>query len=164
METAFSWGLERNPNDPCEPFLDKWEGNEAKCIENSNGVFAVERRRYPRYSIEFPLIYSVMEEKPDSRWGLATDVGEGGILVYLRERIKIGAILKIETFYPGKLAFTKISATAKLVWSGLAANGRFGKHRYGLQFESIPKGDLNKLRILLRKSRNIVKITDLWVS
>ena len=139
-------------------------GIKRSALEPQMGVFAVERRRYPRYSIEFPLIYSVAEGNPASRWGLATDAGEGGILAYLKERLKTGAILKIETFYPGKLAFTKISATAKLVWSGLAANGRFGKHRYGLQFESIPKGDLNKLRILLRKSRYIVKINDLWVS
>ncbi len=128
------------------------------------GVFAVERRGYPRYSIEFPLTCSVVEGKPASHWGLARDAGEGGILVYLEERIKIGAILKIEMFCAEKLSLTEITATAKVVWSDLAAKDSFGEHRYGLQLQSIQKGDLNKLRILLRNYRKIVEITDLWPS
>ncbi len=142
------------------------DGKETKrgALKPRTGVFAVERRRYPRYSIEFPLTYSVVEGKPASRWGLVTDAGEGGILVYLKERIKIGAILKIEMFCAEKLPLTKITATTKVVWSDLAANDSFGEHRYGLQLESIQKGDLNKLRILLRDCRKIVEITDLWPS
>jgi len=119
----------------------------------------IERRRYPRWSIEFPLTYSVVEGKPTTHWGLAIDAGEGGILVYLKEKIKIGAILRIEMFYAEKLPLTKITATAKVVWSDLAANDSFGEYRYGLELESIQKGDLNKLRILLRKCRDLVEIT-----
>ena len=87
------------------------------------------------------------------------DAGEGGILVYLKEKIKIGATLKIELFYAEELPLANITATAKVVWSDLATNDSFREHRYGLQFESIYNGDLNKLRILLRKRRDIVEIT-----
>ena len=112
------------------------------------GVFAIERRRYPRYSIEFPLTYSVIEGKPASHhWGLVRDAAEGGILVYLKERIKIRAILEIEMFYAEELPLTKITATAKVVWSDLATKDGFGEHRYGLQLESIYNGCcLRKLR------------------
>ncbi len=123
------------------------------------GVFAVERRRYPRYTIEFPLTYSVVEGKPGSNhWGLATDASKGGILVYINERIKIGTILKIEMFYAEKPPLKKITATAKVAWSDLAARISFGERRYGLQLESIPRGDLNRLRSLLRKCRNSEEI------
>jgi c-di-GMP-binding flagellar brake protein YcgR len=128
-------------------FLTDWS-----ALKPQMGVLAIERRRYPRYSIEFPLTYSVIEGKPASHhWGLVRDATEGGILVYLKERIKIGTILKIEMYYAEKLPLQKITATAKVVWSDLAAKDSFGEHRYGLQLESIEKGDFNKLRILLRK-------------
>ena len=141
-------------------------GTERTALKARMGVFAVDRRRYPRYSIEFPLTYSVIEGKPTSHhWGLVRDVAEGGILVYLKERIKTRrATLKIELFYAEKLPLTKITATAKVVWSDLATKDGFGEHRHGLQLESINKGDLNKLRILLRKCRNIIEITDIWLS
>jgi c-di-GMP-binding flagellar brake protein YcgR len=134
-------------------------GMKQKALKPSMGVVAVERRRYPRYSIEFPLTYSVAEGKPTSHWGLATDASEGGLLVYLKKSIKIGTILKIEMFHAEKLPLKKITAMARVVWADLAAKDCFAEHRYGLQLESIQKRDLNKLRILLRKCRNIVEIT-----
>jgi hypothetical protein len=148
---------ELNANEPHEPSLNSWEGNETKQLKPPMGVFAVERRRHPRYSIEFPLMYSVVKGKPAIHWGLVMDAGEGGILVYLKEKIKIGATLKIELFYAEELPLTNITATAKVVWSDLAAKDCFGEYRYGLQLESIHKGDLNKLRILLRKCRNMAE-------
>jgi len=100
----------------------------------------------------------MVKGKTASRWGLAMDAGEGGILVYLKERVKIGAILKIEMFYAEKLPLKKITATAKVVWSDSAAKDTFGEYRYGLQLESIEKGDFNKLRLLLRRCRNMAEI------
>lgn len=141
------------------PFSIDRIGMKRSSLKPPMGIFAVERRRYPRYSIEFPLTYSVVKGKPTSHWGLATDASEGGLLVYLKKRIKIGTILKIEMFHAEKLPLIKITAIARIVWSDLAAKDCFAEYRYGLQLESIQKGDLNKLRILLRKCRDIVEIT-----
>ncbi len=142
------------------------DGTETKqsALKSQMGVFAVERRRCPRYSIEFPLTYSMVEGIPTSHWGIATDASEGGVLVNLKKSIKIGALLRIELFHAEKLPLKKITAIAKVVWSDLGAKDCFTEHRYGLQFESIQKGNLNKLRILLTKCRNIVEITDFWLS
>ena len=137
--------------------FSKRRATKRSVLKPQMGVFVVERRRHPRYRIEFPLTYS-MVGKPASRWGLAMDAGEGGILVYLKERVKIGAILKIEMFHAEKLPLKKITATAKVVWSDSAAKDTFGEYRYGLQLESIQKRDLNKLRILLRKCRKMAEI------
>ncbi|HSB06305.1 MAG TPA: PilZ domain-containing protein [Thermodesulfobacteriota bacterium] len=152
--------IERKPDDPVSHFSADGRETKRTALKPRKGVFAVDRRRYPRYSIEFPLTYSVIEGKPASHhWGLVRNAAEGGILADLKERIKTRSTLKIELYYAEKLPLTKITATAKVVWSDLATNDGFREHRYGLQFESIYKGDLNKLRILLRKRRDIVEIT-----
>ncbi len=123
------------------------------------GPFAVERRRCPRYKIEFPLTYGSLEGKNPYRWGLATDGGEGGVLVYLNERIRVGAILRIEIFYAGKLLVNKIDATAKVVWSDLGPKLGLGGHRHGLEFQRVEESDLSRLRTLLGKCPLIVNIT-----
>ncbi len=131
--------------------------NESKHVDSFGGLLGIERRNSPRYSIEFPLTYSVSEDKSASHWGLARDASEGGILVYLKKNLKIGTILRIEIYYPGRSAIGRIGATARVVWSDLAAKDSFSEYRYGLQLESIKKRDFSKLRSLLRNCRNFVK-------
>jgi len=114
--------------------------------EGAKGVFAVEKRKHPRYSIEFPLDYSRVEGKTAFNGGLTADASEGGLLVYLPEKIEIGALLRIEIFYTKDLSFQTITATTKVVWSDLAS-----KYWYGLEFQSIDEGNLVKLKTLLRE-------------
>ena len=114
--------------------------------QSPKGVLAVEKRKHPRYSIEFPLDYSRIEGKTAYNGGLTADASEGGLLVYLPEMIEIGALLKIEIFYTKDLSFQTITATTRVVWSDLAS-----KYWYGLEFQSIDEGNLNKLKILLKE-------------
>ncbi len=114
--------------------------------QGRKGVLAVEKRKHPRYSIEFPLDYSRVEGKTTYNGGLTADASEGGLLVYLPERIEIGALLKIEIFYTKDLSFQTITATTKVVWSDLAS-----KYWYGLEFQSIDEGNLGKLKTLLKE-------------
>ena len=116
------------------------------------GIFAFERRKHPRFSIQFPLDYSLMDGRIVSRGGMTADACEGGLLVYLREGIEIGALLKIEIFYVNASGFDAIKATAKVVWSNLAARQSCEEYRYGLEFQSIDQRNLQNLRILLKKS------------
>lgn len=113
--------------------------------QGAKGVFAVEKRKHPRYSIEFPLDYSRVEGKTTYNGGLTADASEGGLLVYLPETIEIGDLLKIEIFYTKDLSFQTITATTKVVWSDLAS-----RNWYGLEFQSIDDGNLSKLKSLLR--------------
>jgi len=120
--------------------------------QSQKGVFAFERRKHPRLSIQFPLDYSLMDGRIVSRGGMTADACEGGLLVYLREGIEIGALLKIEIFYVNASGFDAIKATAKVVWSNLAARQSCEEYRYGLEFQSIDQRNLQNLRILLKKS------------
>ncbi len=124
--------------------------NNQPTHERKMGVLAVEKRRHPRYSVEFPLDYSRVEEK-ETYGGMVANVSEGGLLVYLPQRMEIGAVLKIEILYVQGLEFSTIKAIAKIVWSDLAAKESWGEYRYGLQFLQIDEKDFTRLVNLLKE-------------
>jgi c-di-GMP-binding flagellar brake protein YcgR len=114
------------------------------------GVLAIEKRRYPRFSVELPLNYSRTDGK-EILGGMVANASEGGLLVYLPERIEIGALLKIEILYVRGLELDTIRAVAKVVWCDLAARESWGEHRYGLQFQYIDQKDFDQLTTLLKE-------------
>ncbi len=113
------------------------------------GVLAIEKRKYPRFSVELPLDYSRVDGK-ETLGGMVANASEGGLLAYLPERIDIGALIKVEIFYVRGLELDTIKAVAKVVWCDLAARESWGEHRYGLQFQSIDEKDFNRLIALLK--------------
>ncbi len=114
------------------------------------GVLAIEKRKYPRFSVELPLDYSRVNGK-ETLGGMVANASEGGLLVYLPERVEIGTLLKIEIFYVRGLELDTINAVGKVVWCDLAARESWGEHRYGLQFESIDEKNFNRLETLLKE-------------
>jgi len=124
--------------------------NNRTTSEKKMGILAVEKRRYPRYTAEFPLDYARVEDK-GTYGGMVANVSEGGLLVYLPQRMEIGAVLKIEILYVQGLEFSTIKAVAKVVWSDLGAKESYGEHRYGLQFLHIEEQDFARLLNLLKE-------------
>ena len=124
--------------------------NNQSASQTKMGVLAIEKRKYPRFSVELPLDYSRVNGK-ETYGGMVANASEGGLLVYLPERIEIGSLLKIEIFYVGGLELNTIKAVGKVVWADLAARESWGEHRYGLQFESIDEKDFNRLTTLLKE-------------
>ena len=118
--------------------------------ESKEGIFVVERRRHPRISIELPLDYSLVDSK-ENYGGIAANMSEGGLLVYLPEAIELGSLLKIEILFVKGSELSSIRGIAKIVWSDLAPKGIWGEYRYGLEFQSFQEGDLKKLKKLLKK-------------
>lgn len=114
------------------------------------GVLAIEKRRHPRFSVELPLDYSRVDGKA-TLGGMVANASEGGLLVYLPERIEIGTLLKIELFYVRGLELDTIKAVVRVVWSDLAARESWGEHRYGLKFEDIDSKDFSRLTALLKE-------------
>ncbi len=117
---------------------------------NRMGILAIERRKYPRFVVELPLDYSETDGG-DLLGGIVANASEGGLLVYLPERMTLGTVIKIQIFYGRELEFNMIKAVAKIVWSDMAAKESWGEYRYGLQFISIDKENLNKLMTLLKE-------------
>ena len=114
------------------------------------GTLAIERRRSPRYSVELPLGYSHVDGK-ELYGGIVANASEGGVLVYLPERVELGVLLKIEILYAKGSELDKVEAVGRVVWVDLAAKESSGDYRYGLQFQSITESDFDKLVTLLRE-------------
>jgi len=132
------------------------EKNNSKS-QSPKGVLAIERRKQPRFSIEFPLDYSMVDGKTTHNGGLTADASEGGLLVYLPERIEIGTLLKIEIFYVNDLSLETITTTVKVVWSDLASRENWREWRYGLEFQSIDEVNLHKLKTLLEEAASTIE-------
>lgn len=121
-----------------------------KKTPTKKGILAIERRKFPRFYVELPLDYERKGKKSDFG-GFVKNASEGGILVYLPERLEIGELLKVEIYFPKGLELNTIRGIAKVVWADLAAKESWRDHRYGLAFQSMPKGALQKLRNLLKE-------------
>ena len=129
---------------------DKYTKINPSTSQSKLGVLAVDRRKHPRFSVELPLDYCRVEGK-ETYGGIVANASEGGILVYLPERMEMGAILKIEIFYVSGLELDTIKAVGKVVWSDLAAKTSWGEYRYGLQFQYIEEKDFTRLMNLLKE-------------
>ncbi len=119
-------------------------------LKFKEGIFLVERRKYPRIRVELPLDYCLVDRE-ENYGGIVANASEGGLLVYLPEAIEIGAILKIEILFVKGSELNTIKAIVKVVWSDLAAKKAWGEYRYGLEFQSFQEGDLHRLKILLKE-------------
>jgi len=131
-------------------FMDKHIKTNPSTSHTKLGVLAVDRRKHPRFSVELPLDYCRVEGR-ETYGGIVANASEGGVLVYLPERMEMGAVLKIEIFFVSGLELDTVKATAKIVWSDLAAKTSWGEYRYGLQFQSIDENDFTRLMNLLNE-------------
>ena len=116
-------------------------------MKSGEGIAILERRREPRLRVELPFDYSRIVERED-HGGTLADANEGGLQVYIPEKLQIGDLFKIRIFAPTNSEVETIQAIAKVVWAN-RTKGRSGKYRYGLQLQSFYKGDLNKYKTLL---------------
>ena len=116
-------------------------------MKPGEGIAIFERRRQPRRRVELLFDYSRLVER-EEHGGTLADANEGGLQVYLPEKLQIGDLFKIKIFAPVNSEVETIQAIAKVVWAS-RTKGRSGKYRYGLQLQSFYKGDLNKYKALL---------------
>ena len=116
-------------------------------LKPGEGIAILERRKQPRRRVELSFDYSPLVERED-HGGTLADANEGGLQVYLPEKLQVGDLFKIKIFAPVKSEVETVQAIAKVVWAS-RTKGRSGKYRYGLQLQSFFKGDLNKYKALL---------------
>ena len=130
--------------------MKKMKTNPQPSAAGKMGILAIERRKHPRFVVELPLDYT-RTEVTDIVGGIVANASEGGLLVYLPERLEMGTVLQIQIFYVKDLEFNMLKAIAKVVWSDMAARESWGEYRYGLQFLSIDEQEFSKLMMLLRE-------------
>lgn len=113
------------------------------------GIVNFERRKHPRFNIDLPIEYSLLPS-PKSHPGRAFNASEGGLLVYLSEKVEIGQLLQLRLFFPSGSQFNAVELTAEVVWMDIHLGKDWGDYRCGLKFVDISSDGLNKLKKFLR--------------
>jgi len=141
-------------------FLTQIRNTRETGWRSKEGTFATERREHPRYKLELPIDYSVMDGQ--ERWGTAANASEGGLLVYLHELIEKGSFLKLEIFFPRGSELSALKAIARVVWSDSIATKMWGEYRHGLAFQAFQKENHDKLKNLLKETAEINRVQTIW--
>jgi c-di-GMP-binding flagellar brake protein YcgR len=122
---------------------------EEKGIKPRYGIVNFERRKHPRFNVDLPIEYSLIDSMVGSP-GRAMNVSEGGLLVYLPEKVDIGQHLKLKLYFPSGSALNTIEMLAEVVWVDLHLEKGWGDYRSGLRFIEISSEHLNLLKKILR--------------
>jgi len=132
--------------------MDKQE-TEEKETKLRFGVVNFERRKSPRFSLELPIEYYQVESSV-SRTGWTVNASEGGLLVYLSEKMDLGQFLKLKLFIAPEVDLRTLEMVTQVVWVDLhleGGSGDFrGEYRCGLKIADISPEDLNSLKNLLQ--------------
>lgn len=116
-------------------------------MEERIGVSDMERRRSQRFKVDLPLDYARVK-KMRLRAGLAGDASEGGLMIYLQERMKIGTRLYVALLFSLGFELTGVKALSQVIWKDAGLEEGWGRYRYGLKFLQIADEDLRKLKQL----------------
>jgi c-di-GMP-binding flagellar brake protein YcgR len=108
----------------------------------------IERRRYPRMSLDLPLEYRVMNALY-AHGGLVVNASEVGLLINSIKNIPIGSKLNIAVIFPKGFELTNFEVLAEIIWKDLHWEEDWEGYRYGLKFIRILDEDRGKLKQLL---------------
>ncbi len=116
-------------------------------MEAQTDVMDTERRRFQRFRVDLPVDYARFETKR-LKAGIAGNASEGGLMVYLHERMKIGTKLYVALLFSMGFELTGVKALSEVVWKDAGWREGWGRYRYGLKFLEVADEDLGKLKQL----------------
>lgn len=108
-----------------------------------------ERRKHPRVPLRLPTEYSP-EGTNRSRLCYTINIGEGGVLLCLPERLKVGQRVKMEVFYYFDYELARLIATGEVIWSEKSGDSP-REYQGALEFVDLSPCDFEKLKTFLRK-------------
>lgn len=109
------------------------------------GIANLERRKYPRFSIDLPIEYHTLDSQ-EVRTGRALNASEGGLLVYLPEKMKIGHQLALKLFFHHDGRMNVIEMIGEVVWIDLHLEMNWGDYRTGLKLVDISSENQQRLK------------------
>ncbi len=112
------------------------------------GLVNFERRKYPRIDVDLPVEYGPTELFV--KQGHAANVSEGGLLLYLPERMEIGQHLAVKLFFPSEPKLEVIEAVVRVVWLDIAPMEKgWRDYRTGVIFAEISSEALFRVKRFL---------------
>lgn len=122
---------------------------EEKEAKNRVGIVNSEKRKYPRFIIDLPIEFHPITSSI-SHNGLAINASEGGLLLYLPERIETGQYLRVKIFFSSSNGLNAIEALTEVLWKDILMEKGWGECRCGVKFIDISSEDMTKLKPFLR--------------
>ncbi len=113
------------------------------------GTVNFEKRRHPRFNVDLPVEYA--RSSLSVRQGRAINLSEGGLLLYLPERIEIGQYLTLKLFFTSGATLETVETMVQVVWTDIRFAEDWGDYRTGVCFADISSEDLDKLMHFLRR-------------
>ncbi len=112
------------------------------------GIVNLEKRKHPRFRVDLPIEYSHVESSVSGH-SRAANASEGGLLVYLPERVDVGQQLRLKVFFAGGTSLNAIDIGAEVVWIDIHLGTGWGDYRCGVRFTEISDEDLGRLKRFL---------------
>jgi c-di-GMP-binding flagellar brake protein YcgR len=122
---------------------------EEKDTKPRTGIVNLERRKYPRFSVNLPVEYYQINSSI-SHTGRALNASEGGLQIYFPELMEIGQHLKLKLFFTSDSKMNTIETLAQVVWIDIYLSEGWGDYRTGVRFVDISQEDLERLKNFLR--------------
>jgi c-di-GMP-binding flagellar brake protein YcgR len=113
------------------------------------GIVNIERRKFPRVSLDLPIEYYRIDS-PEGRAGRVVNAGEGGLLVYLPEKLEIGQYLRIKLFIASRHNLQTVEMLVQLVWNDIHLGDYRSDYRTGLRFVDISPENMDRLKKVMQ--------------
>jgi c-di-GMP-binding flagellar brake protein YcgR len=108
-----------------------------------------EKRRHPRIPLRLPTEY-LPEEAVKGRLCHTINICEGGVLLCLPEKVRVGQRLGVEIYYYFEYDLASFEALGEVVWAEKLEDSET-EYRCALEFIDLALNDLEKLKKFLRK-------------
>jgi hypothetical protein len=119
----------------------------ARFEKEDNPKKKMEKRMYPRFLLNLPIEYCHLDS-PVSYSSHTINVSEGGLMVYLGEKLEAGQHLSLKIFCSYSLALLTIETLAQVMWAD-AHSGKDGNYRHGVKFLVMKPEDLHHFKAFL---------------
>jgi c-di-GMP-binding flagellar brake protein YcgR len=120
---------------------------EGKKVKPRYGTVNFEKRKHPRFSVDLPVEYSQTDLFIEQ--GRAINASEGGLLLYLPERMGMGNCLRLKLFFTMGSELNAIETVVEVVWADMHLEKDQGDYRTGVRFVEISTEDVGKLKNFL---------------
>ena len=122
-------------------------GEEEKETKHRYGIVNLERRKHPRFKVDLPVEYGRTDSA--AKQGKALNASEGGLLLWLPEKMDIGRFLDLKLFLSLSSGLKTIEMQVRVVWTDIHGE-QWGDYRTGVEFSAISEGDLEILKKFLK--------------
>jgi len=107
-----------------------------------------EKRKYPRFSANFPVRYSTTDSFFKS--ARVANASEGGLLVCLPEKMHIGQQLALKLIFLSRSGLDIVETVVQVIWMGIHLRKDWTwDYRTGVKFEDISPEDMTTLKNFL---------------